>query len=462
MAARRRRRRYVRRASRRLERRCQLQALQLVLPTIAIVALGTALLVPLRDDRRGKRATIGSAGSPLQLSFAAVAARVDERLRTDCDDDVTSRGAAEASASLGCEDEGRLAGLASSQTLNEAATTAATEPVAPDASRTTLRKFAAVLLRPARADRASEIGVAAPHGESVATDESTSGGAQSAAPIRGVAGIFATVMRGAFRSDPDPSHEAPQLLAGAQPCAPSSADDILCERSFASKLAELVGPARQETPSWPEPHLFTPSPAEDGKSEMRSIETDAGVPRDEQMGPLVLQAAHGAVDRVLPLTRLPLRAQIDTISWPSRVATPREMKTRDDRHALLEALERSGDASAETALLEAYRQEDALGRLLALRALMHGKFARAGSVFREALRSGTDDERGLAVDALAGLGDRDGVTAALCDRIDAVAAKAALAHVGIATREAYRTALAPHIEAARIEVILDLLAGIIE
>lgn len=45
-----------------------MQLEQFVLPTLATVALGTALLVPLRDDRRGKRATLGGI-EPLRADF---------------------------------------------------------------------------------------------------------------------------------------------------------------------------------------------------------------------------------------------------------------------------------------------------------------------------------------------------------------------------------------------------------
>lgn len=48
-----------------------MEAAQLVLPTIATLALGTALLMPLRDDRRGKRATLGGV-LPLRPDFRAI------------------------------------------------------------------------------------------------------------------------------------------------------------------------------------------------------------------------------------------------------------------------------------------------------------------------------------------------------------------------------------------------------
>ena len=48
-----------------------MQPEQLVLPTLATIALGAALLVPLRDDRRGKRATLGGV-QPMRTEFYAV------------------------------------------------------------------------------------------------------------------------------------------------------------------------------------------------------------------------------------------------------------------------------------------------------------------------------------------------------------------------------------------------------
>ena len=129
---------------------------------------------------------------------------------------------------------------------------------------------------------------------------------------------------------------------------------------------------------------------------------------------------------------------------------------------MLEALERSPDATAQAALIQAYREEDARGRVLALRALMRGRYTQAHGVFVDALRSGADEERALAVDALIGVGDRAGVRAAFSDRVDAIAARAALAYLGTVPAEDYRAALEPYMDKPRIEVMLELLAGIIE
>ena len=50
-----------------------MEAVQFVLPTIGTIALGAALLVPLRDGRRGRRATLGGAPTPLRARFVTKA-----------------------------------------------------------------------------------------------------------------------------------------------------------------------------------------------------------------------------------------------------------------------------------------------------------------------------------------------------------------------------------------------------
>jgi len=81
------------------------------------------------------------------------------------------------------------------------------------------------------------------------------------------------------------------------------------------------------------------------------------------------------------------------------------------------------------------------------------------AVITHVMRNGTDRERSLAVDGLAAAGCREALVPALNDRLDAVAAKAALAYVGTNRREDYRVALAPFVDEARVEALLALLAG---
>jgi hypothetical protein len=99
--------------------------------------------------------------------------------------------------------------------------------------------------------------------------------------------------------------------------------------------------------------------------------------------------------------------------------------------------------------------------LLALQALVRCRFAGARESLVDALRLGSDDERAFAVDSLVALGDRASLDIALSDRVDAIAARAALGFVGSDRRADYAAALAPHLDARRIEAILGLLAGVL-
>jgi hypothetical protein len=101
--------------------------------------------------------------------------------------------------------------------------------------------------------------------------------------------------------------------------------------------------------------------------------------------------------------------------------------------------------------------------MLALAALRRSNASKeAIETFTEALGTGSDEERALAVDALSEAGAREQIARGLTDRIDAIAAKAALAYVGTTARDDYRLALSPLIDESRIETILALLAGVVE
>ncbi|GAC1501530.1 MAG: hypothetical protein NVS2B8_18420 [Vulcanimicrobiaceae bacterium] len=136
---------------------------------------------------------------------------------------------------------------------------------------------------------------------------------------------------------------------------------------------------------------------------------------------------------------------------------------RRARRALLARLARDAHDDSSVALRAAYREEDTEGRCLALRALGRSRIDDAShAVFLEALRVGSDDERSIAVDAIARAGDREALVATLRDRIEAIAARAALAYVDSTDRGAYYAKLAPHVDRVRLETILTLLAGIVE
>ena len=163
-----------------------------------------------------------------------------------------------------------------------------------------------------------------------------------------------------------------------------------------------------------------------------------------------------------PLTRLPLRAQRSAVSWPLLLPNPRETASEAERLELLASFTRSGAAAVpEAPLCTAYREEAAAGRILALRALANANGEFASEIVREAARYGSDEERTIAIDALADCGDREALAIALSDRVDAIAARAALGYVGTFERADYERALAPLVAKARLDAILALLAGIL-
>jgi hypothetical protein len=169
-------------------------------------------------------------------------------------------------------------------------------------------------------------------------------------------------------------------------------------------------------------------------------------------------------ERVVPLTRLPLRPQGFAITWTADLAAFASTGTpsRTQRHGLLERLVREPASVPSDVVARAYDEEDGEGRTIALRVLLRN-FPQAGrAAFIEALRVGSDDERAIAVDGLTAIGAREELTPAFADRVDAIAAKAALAYVGTFMRADYAAALSSYVDEARIDAILKLLAGIVE
>jgi hypothetical protein len=153
-----------------------------------------------------------------------------------------------------------------------------------------------------------------------------------------------------------------------------------------------------------------------------------------------------------------LRRAQAPIQWPLELPIPQIAASRADRHAALARLVGNADASYERALRAAYEQEDLAGRMIALQALEHVRGDVSRDVLVDAVRRGTDEERVVAVDALASRGDREPLIEALSDRVDAIAARAALGLVGTNVRADFERVLAPHVDRARLDALLALLA----
>jgi hypothetical protein len=136
--------------------------------------------------------------------------------------------------------------------------------------------------------------------------------------------------------------------------------------------------------------------------------------------------------------------------------------TETERRIILTDLEKTADAVHERALESAYREEDASGRMLVLRALSRISSDGAHAILTDALNLGSDDERALAVDLLSTAENRESLVSALHDRVDAIAARAALAYVRSNCRSDYEKLLSNRLDERRLETILALLGGILE
>ena len=393
-----------------------MQPEQLVLPTLATIALGAALLVPLRDDRRGKRATLGGV-QPMRTEFHE--ADLERKQR-----DVMI---AATESTPGTKSDPEPAATAKLETLPPTIRAASQLDDRSDARPDT------PTLSDESTDNISEP-VRAPFKKRPFSER-----------LKSVATMLGFTPKSAC------GDEASQLVAPLEHT-----------RSFASELDVLLAPNRLaanhvapiEIPS------REPTPSIDA-NESKTLAHD--VP--------VVQTQRSPIGRVVPLTRLPLRPQPSSITWTQSlagiVAYARDAKLagsdRRLRHALLFSLSESVVEDAATALHVAFREEDAEGRRLVLRAIMQlAPSAEAQAIYTDTLRSGTDDERSIAIDALVRIGERAAIVPALNDRLDAIAAKAALAYVDSTDRTAYLEALEPHVDRTRIDAILSLLAGFVE
>lgn len=374
-----------------------MEASQLVLPAFATIALGSALLVPLRDDRRGRRAT-ASGGAPLRADFRALSNPPD--------------GAMEAqSVASGVPPRSNLEfGTAVNNII--AFDLAGEDKPEPPEHDSSIPSEAAV----ARNPRAAKVTEAA---------------------WRRIAESWRTLF---------------QTPAASATSLPQSHDTVV-ERSFAAELDTLLGtPDAAHTAAEPA-RLSAPRLPDSGAAQ--------GQPADDRV---VVRAKQAPLERIVPLTRLPLRPVADDVTW----CCPFGIESRDERHALLTCLRSEGsDAGLErgqmvNALATAYREEDAEGRVLALRALERRFRSDAVDTFINALQVGSDEERALAIDALALAHERDALIPAFSDRVEAIAARAAFAYVGTNVRADYVAALQRHVDASRLAAVLGLLAGFIE
>jgi hypothetical protein len=359
-----------------------MQPEQIILPAIATVALGTALLVPLRDDRPGKRATLTGNKAPLRPDFRAVAQDaqgvVPETIPEEC---VCSTEAFEA-ADFGSD-------------------TVRAEQTEPPAAHLSLRAIAIRLRR-----------------------------------------LF----------------EAPWELrrTATVPDAPPQLDgeSVVTERSFAEQLEALLPMPTVPIASAPTPEEAPPAPLP------ARIET--AEPEPEPRDVHVVAAVRAPFERIVPLTRMPLRPQTQQLTWPLLAPSGAPLDSQESRHDFLSRASGANAPELEPLLAAAYREEDCRGRLLALRAIRIAALPSAYAIFADALHVGSDEERSFAVDALLAMHRPEAITPAFSDRVDAIAAQAALGYVGSQRRADYLRALEPFVDRARIESILGLLAGIVE
>jgi len=414
------------------------------------------LLVPLRDDRRGRRATIAGGSAPFRQQFSEVGtAKVAPIIE-----------ALPSSATAQPIERNTTAPNASSPAT-------AQDPKAKSAVKTSVAASRAALLEPLSA----MLMLAKPLLDFKDAWQRYIATARPATTLARIEDGLPADMPISHGIEVEPS------------------DTPILERSFASELASLLGTHQAEPiPKEVDRETFFTEDTErlvcepehdtatyarpaaaaresdaaavaaaesglDGGTSSASSEVNGSQAQQE----FVVPALRTPVERVVPLTRLPLRPQTAVITWPREYGSGTAAEaSRSDRHAILERLVREPESAAPALIDLAYRQEDATGRAIALRILLRHFPQDGGAIFVDALRAGSDDERSLAIDGCAAIGAREELLFALNDRIDALAAKAALAYVGTLKRDDYRAHLARYVDAVRIETILRLLAGIVE
>ncbi len=164
--------------------------------------------------------------------------------------------------------------------------------------------------------------------------------------------------------------------------------------------------------------------------------------------------------RVVPVTRRRLRPRSGAVGWPAMVEPERTDFSPEERGRILHLVIGDGDAARRSAVLSrVVFEEDGDLRLTALKALVSQRDGTALDAFRDVLRSGSDAERSLAIDGLVALGATDDLVPALADRLELLAAKAALGLCATRRRADLLELMAPHVEVARREAVVALLSG---
>jgi|GEM_PF-6150303 len=166
-------------------------------------------------------------------------------------------------------------------------------------------------------------------------------------------------------------------------------------------------------------------------------------------------------ERVIPLTRKRLRRR-ESITWPALYDGNSRARSAAERLGLLEELRASSKIEYGPLLARAYKEENGAQRLAVLRAFIADNYPEGPDVFRQALRAENDAERTLAIDGLVQSACRHDLIVAFDDRVEALAAKAALAYAASRRRRDLVESLSPHMDAGRLTTILALLAGALE
>lgn len=165
--------------------------------------------------------------------------------------------------------------------------------------------------------------------------------------------------------------------------------------------------------------------------------------------------------RAADASSLALAGTIDRLAGAHR-SQERGLGT-GERAALLRSIDTLASGPVrERVLLDAIGEEDGALRLLALQSLARSRSEGAGDAFAEILVRGSDEERSLAIDALLAIDRREDILAAFGDRVEAIAAKAALAYVGTRRRDDYLEILDRRVDRPRRNAILTLLAATLE
>jgi signal transduction histidine kinase len=168
-------------------------------------------------------------------------------------------------------------------------------------------------------------------------------------------------------------------------------------------------------------------------------------------------------DRIVPVTRKRLRARPSVPTWTEMLANSIDSASLEERAAAVRALIAAGPRPEDGALLARIaREEEGDLRLLAFRSLIAQRYPEGRDIFSEAVRSGSDAERSLAIDGLARLGAFEALTEAFSDRVEPLAAKAALLYSAAHDRRTLLEALDERIEPTRRDAILKLLVGVLE